>query len=143
MSWLGISRQLGQSLLELLKAELEALGSDLGASAQKLLRIGGVLAAALFLAFWSIGILAYLAVELLNIVLPPWAASLTVLAVFVLATVVCGSIAKRRIGRLESPTATLSRRFEDHRDWWESRIVGQELPASEANQRDRVGGDEL
>ena len=141
MSWLGISRQLGQSLLDLLRAEFAALGSDLGASAQRILRIGGVFAAALFLLFWAIGILAYLAIELLTIVLPTWGAILSVLVVFLLAAVICGLIGKAKISRLESPAATLSRRFEDHRQWWESRIAGQNSPGSEAGRRDRVGGN--
>ena len=142
MSWLGVSRELGLSLLDLLRAEAAALGSDLGSSAQKLLKIGGIFAIALFLLFWSIGILAYLAVELLTGLLPAWGAVSTVFAVFLLAAVICGLVGKAGLSRLESPTVTLSRRFDEHRQWWESRIVGSGPKGSKADFRSRVEGEE-
>lgn len=142
MSWLGVSRQLGQAGLDLAHAEITALGNDLGSSARKLLKIGGIFAIALFLLFWAIGILAYLAIELLRGTLPAWGAICTVFGVFLLAAMTCALVGRARVGRLESPAATLSRRLENHRHWWESRVAGETPMMSEADPKDRVEGED-
>jgi cytochrome c biogenesis protein CcdA len=141
MSWRKITQELGHSLLELLRAEIGALTADLGSSVQRLLKVSGVFAVALFLLFWSIGILAYLAIELLKGALPVWGAILAVFLVFLLAAIILGLIGRAKLRRLESPAATLSHRIDDHRNWWEEKIMERTPTMQSADDRDQVGGD--
>ena len=83
--WLGALRSLGQAGGELLRAELDALGSDLSASGASLARAIGFFLAAVFVIFWAIGALGYFSIELLALWLPRWSSALIV---FVLLLIV-------------------------------------------------------
>ena len=116
--WGASLQALGGAFSELVQAELAALGDDLSRSGR---RLGGallLLASALFVLFWGIGLLIYLAVEVAHQWLPRWAAAAVVLAVVLLLMVVLAAIGRRRLQRLETPTAMVRRRWESHRAWW-------------------------
>ncbi len=128
-TWAKSARAVGEASYGLLQAELTALGDDLKRSGR---RLGGVVmlaAGALFTLFWTLGLLLYLAVELLDRWLPRWGAVATVLAAALLLAAVLAWIARRRLERLESPAEAARRRWRSHRDWWESRLE----PAAEAD----------
>ena len=114
---------LGQAAVDLLRAEGEALGSELKGSGRQLLGALLLLVGALFVAFWALGTLVYAAVEAGALWLPRWLAALAVLAVLVLVAAVLLVVARRRLRRLETPAATVRRRADEYRDWWESRIA--------------------
>ena len=116
--WGASLQALGGAFSELVQAELAALGDDLSRSGR---RLGGallLLASALFVLFWAIGLLVYLAVEVAHQWLPRWAAAAVVLAVVLLLMAVLAAIGWRRLKRLEAPTAMVRRRWESHRAWW-------------------------
>ncbi|HLF57702.1 MAG TPA: phage holin family protein, partial [Thermoanaerobaculia bacterium] len=80
--WTGRLREVGEAFLGVLRAELAAIAADLTASGKALLRALVLLAAAFGVAFWTLGLVLYFAIELLALVLPRWGAVGIVLAVF-------------------------------------------------------------
>lgn len=115
---------LGQAAVELLKAESGALGGELRGSARRLLAALLLIALALFVVFWAIGALVLTAVEVAGLWLPRWAAALAVLGILLLTAAVLVQVARHRLRRIETPSATLRRRADDYQAWWERRIAG-------------------
>ena len=124
-SWSALVREIGEAFLALLRAEVEAVARDLGDSGRALLRALVLAGLAFGVAFWALGLVVYLAVELLALVLPRWGAVGIVLAVFVLAAAILAAVAARRLRAVESPAATVRRRMEDSRRWWRERIAAE------------------
>jgi hypothetical protein len=65
--------------------------------------------------------------------LPPWGASAVVTGICALAVAVLALLGWVKLRRLESPAATIGRRWQDHREWWDRRLLAEspppELPA--------------
>lgn len=136
--WSASLQALGGAFAELARAELAALGDDLSRSGK---RLGGallLLAVALFLLFWALGLLVYLGVEVAGLWLSRWAAVAVVLGVVVLVMAALAGIGWHRIRRLERPAAMLERRWASHRDWWQDQFP-EAAPRSE---RSRPSGPE-
>jgi len=127
--WIELFRSLGQALLEVLRAEAEALGEDLRRSGAELLRGLALLGGAAAVAFWTLGVLVLALIAVLAIWLPLWAATLIVAALFAGTTGVLAALGWRRLRRLETPAASVRRRVEDHLDWWQSRLLAEPAPA--------------
>lgn len=127
--WAGRLREVGDAFLGVMRAEVAALADDLTASGRALVRALLVVAAAFGVAFWTLGLLLYFAVELIALVLPRWGAVGSVLAFFVLLSVVLGLVARRRFAGFESPAAIARRRLDDHRAWWQERVAQSDEPA--------------
>jgi uncharacterized membrane protein YqjE len=128
--WSSSLRALGGAFSELVGAELSALGDDLSHSGR---RLGGallLLASALFVLFWAVGLTVYLAVEVAHQWLPRWAAAAVVLGVVLLLMALLAAIGWRRLKRLEMPAALVRRRWASHRDWW-----SDQFPAGEVEYR--------
>lgn len=118
VGWRSSLQALGGALGELVRAELEALGDDFSRSGR---RLGGallLLASALFVLFWAIGLTLYLAVEVADQWLSRWAAVAVVLGVALLLTAVLAAVGWHRLRRLETPSELLERRWQNHRAWW-------------------------
>jgi uncharacterized membrane protein YqjE len=124
-SWGALVREIGEAFLALLRAEVEAVARDLGDSGRSLLRALLVAALAGAVAFWALGLVVYLAVELVALALPRWGAVGVVFAVFACAAALLGWLAAKRLGAIEPPAATVRRRMEDSRRWWQERIAGE------------------
>jgi hypothetical protein len=122
-SWIDAFRQVGLSFADLARAELAALAEDLGRSGGALVRALLVAAIAGAFAFWTLGLLVYLAIELLTLVLPRWGAASVVAGVFLIATAALAFVVRRRLAAIEPPAATVQRRLEDSRRWWRSRVA--------------------
>ena len=120
--WTASLQGLGGAFSELVQAELAALGDDLSRSGK---RLGGallLLASALFVLFWAIGLTVYLADEVTHQWLPRWAAAAVVLGVVLLVMAVLAAIGWWRLKRLESPAVMARRRWTSHRAWWEEQF---------------------
>lgn len=128
--WVDHFRSLGSAFLELLRAELAALGQDMGRSGRTLLRAVLLLLVALFVLFWGLGMVAFVGVEVLALWLPRWGAALTVLGSLLLVALALAAVGWWRLRRLELPAATVRRRLEDHREWWQRTVA----PLSEAEE---------
>jgi len=124
--WGAKIRDVGDAFLGVIRAEVAALFDDLGRSGRALVGALVWVAVAAAIAFWSVGLLVYVAVELLALVLPRWGAAAIVLGVFVLVAVVLVLLAKKRLTSIEPPNATLRRRMEENRRWWNERVAPEE-----------------
>lgn len=123
-------RSLGESLLAVLRAEVEALRGDYRRSAGLLGAALALLAAAAAFGFWAVGALALSAFELLARWLPRWGAAAALFGLLALIAVALGTLGLRRLRRIEPPLATASRHLDDHLRWWQDRVFErpQELP---------------
>jgi hypothetical protein len=126
--WIDMFRGLGESLLDVLRAEVATLQEDLSRSG----RIAGgalaLLGAALILLFWIIGLLIFVLVTVLAIWLPLWGASLVVLALFLAVAGVLSWMGVRRFKQVENPVQTFRRRVDDHLDWWQNTLLREQRP---------------
>jgi hypothetical protein len=117
---------LGSSLSELWRAEVAALQEDLVASARRvggasiLLLVGGILL------LWALGALTLTAFEALAIVLPRWAAGTILTAVLGLVGAILLIAGRGRIRKTETPTQTVRRHVEEHREWWEREVLHED-----------------
>ena len=136
--WITAARSIWVALLEVLTAEAAELQSDLARSGRELrggLILVGLAAA---VAFWSVGLAIWLAVELLTLKYPTWAAALIVFAVGVLAVGVLAWLARRRFRRIETPLDVIQRRGQSHVEWWQQTVLpglGVEMPPEEGDSR--------
>lgn len=114
-------------MLDLLSAELGALGEELRGSARELRRGTVLLVVAAFFGFWTVGALAYALIELIAFWLPRWGAVLAGTGIFALLTLIFLLLGRSRLRRLESPVRTVVRRVESHNAW----LHDQFLPSDE------------
>ncbi len=123
--WLGRAHGLGAAFLEVVRAELAALGADLAASGRSLARVLLLFAAACAVAFWTLALLVYFLIELVALKLPRWGAVGSVLALFLIATLLLLWRGVARMRRLEPPAKAVRRRWRSHAEWWNERVVGE------------------
>ena len=132
--WLGVLRSLGQAGTNLLRSEIDALGSDLADSGASLARAVGLFLAAVFVIFWAIGALGFFSIELLALWLPRWGAALIVFVLLLVVVWILWVLAKKKLRQAERPTETIRRRVTDHLDWWQDRVLDDT-----SARRDRFG----
>lgn len=121
--WTDYLAPVGEAGLSLFRAEYDVVTAEIKGSSRTLVRALLLLAIALFVLFWAIGAFAYVLVEIGALYLPRWGAALSVLGLFLVVAVSVALVARRRFRQIDSPAATVRRRIEDHRNWWEHRIT--------------------
>lgn len=122
-SWSEMVHGLGGAVLTLLKAELEVIERELGASGKNL-GIGlGLFAAAGAFGFWTLGVATYFLIQLLALWLPLWAASLVLTVLFALIVGGLAFAGLKKLEKVENPLGTVRRRIEDNAEWWQSRVI--------------------
>lgn len=131
--WIELFRSLGEALLEVFRAELEALQQDFSRSGRHLGIALGLLGAAAVLLFWTVGLLLFTLVLVLDIWLPLWAAALILLGLFALVTGILGALGARRIRQVENPVDNVKRRMDDHIDWWQHSLLAEPRPVGAAS----------
>jgi membrane protein len=127
--WLELLRRLGDAVLELAGAEVDALAEDLrhgGRQAARALLLAAVAFVLAALA-WSLFTLAL--VWGLATLIGPWQAALAVGAVYALVAAAFATAARRRWRATEPPLDMVKRRWRQQNDWFRERILT--LPASE------------
>lgn len=140
--WMHLFRRLGQSVLDLLRAELDRVLAELGISAKQAAVGLAFFAGAGMVAFWFIWVFTYFLMQVGAIWLPPWASAGIVVLVLLIAIAVLAYLGLRKVKTLENPVDTVSRRYDDHLDWWENRLLAEdsahgETPAAEESGEDR------
>ncbi|HEX4961529.1 MAG TPA: phage holin family protein [Thermoanaerobaculia bacterium] len=123
--WIDLFRSLGESLLEVLRAELAALQEDFQRSGRHFGVALGLFGGAAILVFWTIGLLLFALIAILHVWLPLWGAALIVLGLFVLAIAILGYLGARRMRQVENPLETVRRRMDNHLDWWQHSFLTQ------------------
>jgi hypothetical protein len=126
--WIDLFRSLGQALLDVLRAEAQALGADFRLSGERLARALALLGAAAAVSFWTLGVLLAALVALLAIWLPVWGAALAVAGLFALAAALLAAAGWRQMRQLGNPADDIRRRFADHLDWWQDRLLAGPAP---------------
>jgi hypothetical protein len=123
--WIELFRSLGESLLEVWRAELDTLQDDFHRSGRHLGMALAFLGAAVILLFWITGLVLFSLVAVLHIWLEWWGASLIVLAFFLLAVGLLARLGVNRLKQVESPVETVRRRVDNHLDWWQHGLLAQ------------------
>jgi hypothetical protein len=126
--WIDLFRSLGESLLEVLRAELAALQEDFTRSGRNLGMALGLFGAAAMVAFWVVGLAIFLLVTLLAVWLQLWAAAGIVLLLFLLIGILLGWRGWAHLRRVENPVENVRRRVDDHIDWWQSSLLAEPKP---------------
>ena len=143
--WIDLFRSLGESLLEVLRAEAATLQDDLQRSGRHFGVALAFFGGAVVLLFWMIGLLLFTLIALLNIWLQLWAAALIVLALFVAGIAILASLGMRRLRQVENPMETVRRRVDEHLDWWQHSLLTQprtlDVEPAVANDDDPLGRD--
>lgn len=121
--WSELLRSLGRAVLELLQAEVAALGEELAASGRHLRRGALLLVLALGVAVAGLWSLALLLFELLVLLLPRWGAAAVLFAVAAIAALALLWAGRRALRRMESPRVLVARRTQEHVEWWQ-RLLG-------------------
>lgn len=124
--WSETFRALGNAVLTLLKAELEAFEQDVSRSAKRAAIGIGLLGAAAAFLFWTLGVATYFLIQLLALWLPLWGASLAVTGLFAAVAGVLALVGARKLKGFENPLSTARRRMDDHIEWWQGRVLVSE-----------------
>lgn len=126
--WKDLLLSLGESFLEVLGAEAEALKSDLRTSSRRLGVVAALALAAAFLFFWSVGAFGFLLFQVATLWLPGWGAALVVFGFYLLVGLILAAVTRSRWMAIEAPAETIRRRYEEHRTWWEGQLpTGEEI----------------
>jgi putative superfamily III holin-X len=123
--WIELFRSLGESLLEVWRAELATLQEDFQRSGRYLGSALGLFGAALILAFWIVGLLLFVLIALLHIWLPWWGAAGIVWLLFAVTAGLLFWYGKRYLVKVENPVETVRRRMDSHLDWWQHGLLAQ------------------
>jgi uncharacterized membrane protein YqjE len=129
--WIGLFRALGESLLGVLRAELAALQADLARSGRHVRNAVVLFGATAALAFWVVGLLIFVAVAVVALWLPLWGAAASVLGVLVVVGILLGGWGYSQIKKVENPVDSARRRFDDHLDWWQNRLLASDTEEDE------------
>ncbi len=131
--WGKLVRELGQSWLDVLRAELQALEDDFARSGHQLKRGVGLFGGAVALGFWAIGALVVAGIAGLATWLPLWAAALIVAFLFAVVAAGLAALGNKSMAKVENPITVSRRRLEDHLDWVQSRLISSVPEADTAS----------
>ncbi len=121
--WIDLFRSLGESLIEVLRAETGALQGDLKRSGRYYGVALALFGAAALLSFWVLGLLVFLLIAALHVWLQLWAAALIVFALFFIAMIVLGLAGRSQWRKAENPVDSVKRHVDDHLDWWQNGLL--------------------
>ena len=124
---------LREAVGELYAAELAALSRDFERWGKGLAVALVLAAAALFLLFWLLATLVGTVVAALAVWLPVWGAMLVTAGLLLLIVALLGFLAWRRLKRLGGPLALVGRRWRDHLDWWQDRVLQEPTDGEEGD----------
>jgi hypothetical protein len=123
--WIDLFRSLGESLIEVVRAETSALQADLKTSGRHMGLALVFFGAAALLSFWVLGLFVFLLVTLIDIWLPLAAAAGIVFGIFLVAMLILGWLGWRRYRLVENPVDSVKRHVDDHLDWWQNGLLAQ------------------
>lgn len=128
--WVDLFRGLGQSYLDLLAAEWAEVKRQLAQSGKRLLWSAAFFGAAAAISFWLVALVLFVLIAVLHVWLPWWGAALVVTGAVLLVVAVLAWLGVSRLQKVENPMAVVGRRYEDHLDWWDRRLLAEERPVA-------------
>ena len=131
-SWLDTFRALGEALFEVFRSEWGVLRGDWRRSIRALRMAGLFLGTTAALAFTLICLLVYAAVHFVAQWLEVWLAALVVAGVVLLAAGLCWWRVLVLWRRSELIGAA-RRRYSDHLDWWDRRLLRDDRALDEGD----------
>lgn len=137
-SWQDTLRALGQTAIEVVRAELAVISETWQRSARELGKAAGILVVVAYLGLIclpSLLLFALLSGLHSGLGWPLWGAALAVSAVVVLVALLLARLALYLLSRrFENPVATVQERLADHRAWWSERLVGDGTTKGDADE---------
>lgn len=124
---------LREAVGELYAAELAALSRDFQRWGKGLVVALVLAATTLFLLFWLLATVIGTVVAALAVWLPVWGAMLATAGILLLVVALLGFLAWRRLQRLGGPLALVGRRWRDHLDWWQERVLQEPAGVEEGD----------
>jgi uncharacterized membrane protein YqjE len=126
-SWLDLFRELGQALLEVLRAELTVVWEHWRIWGRNWIVAAVLFVVVLFLTFWLSGLLVVALVHgvMAAFDLALWQAALSTAAALLLVMAVLAGGGLWLAKRSESPMETVRRQLDDHRAWLDGKILGE------------------
>src|SRR5688572_2859084 len=121
--WLELLRRLGDAVLELAGAEVDALAADLRRGGQQAARALLLVAVAFVLATLAWALFTLAIVWGLAVLIGTWQAALAVGAVYAVVAVACAAAARRRRRATELPLEIVKRRWHEQHEWLNNRIL--------------------
>lgn len=121
--WLDLFRNLGDSFLELVGAELDALAEDLRRGGGNAARAALLVAIAFVMAVLAWSLFTVALVWGLSLVMRGWLAALLVGGVYALVAIACGAVARSRWRAVEPPLDTVRRRWREQNTWFRQRLL--------------------
>ena len=128
-TWADLFRALGESVLEVLKAEFAVLGEDWKDAGKKIgiLLALVIISLGIVVAIIQVGFYASLHAFAAVFEWPLWLAGFVVCGIGLLIIAIIGTIAYFAIVRkLESPVASAQQRMGDHFAWWQQQFFADE-----------------
>lgn len=125
--WLDLFRALGEVFLGVLRAEIAVVVEQGKSWGRNCLIALVFFSSMIFLLFWFLGMLAVALVHALmaGLDLELWQAALLSAGALLLLMAIAGVIGYFLARRYESPVAAARGRFDDNRQWLQTRILGE------------------
>ena len=134
-SWKELIREMGESVVALLQAETRALAADLGKSGRALALAMGLMTLGGMLLFWALGVFTAALVALAGKWLSLLASTLLVTAIWAVgaaAVILAGWLRLKKWKTNDTPLLAVERRFQDHVQWWEGRVLPPPTDSSDS-----------
>ena len=130
--WIGALADVGRSFVEVLRAEVALLQQELSRSRRLFLQALLLLAMAVVLLGWVVGLLATALIAYLQstAVFSLWQAVLVVAAVLVAIAFGMVVWARSIMRRIRPPTAVIQSRLEEHFDWAKRQVESPDRDAA-------------
>ena len=135
-SWRDVFRAAGDAFLEVLRAEWAVVVEHWKESGLRLGVLAGLAGVSFFLLFWLSGLVTMGLVDLLRSLFgwQLWQSAFAVALGIVLFIALLGLVGWIVARRLENPVSAFTQRVQNHYDWWQEAILGEDrqLAASSA-----------
>ena len=121
--WLDLFRNLGDALLELVGAEVDALSEDLRRGGHDAARAALLVGIAFVLATLAFSLFTVALIWGLSTVMRGWLAALLVGAVYAVVAIACALAARARWRAVEAPVDTVKRRWREQSAWLHQKLL--------------------
>lgn len=140
-SWVELVRAVWTAALDVLKAEAEVLGQEWQRFARHLAAALACFALVVIASLYVVELLVQGAVEGVRATWPTlgWTAPLVVAGAIFVVMLVVGGIGALVLRRVDPPTRSARRRFDDHVTWWRTTVLDPPPAVTETGESENHG----